>query len=169
LTKISIYMVLCLILAMGLLMSCTSMPSPESTTPTKPLNPSEPTEVSPPAGQPSALTNRVDIVYFHPKRRCASCISIELRTKDILNKSFQEAMDSGKLTFQSYELEDPNNASIIKKYGAVSSQLFITMINNGNETIRHVEEVWMPQILNDGVAFDDFMQKLISQSLKETS
>ena len=166
-SKTTIYMVLFLILAMGFLMSCSSMPSPESTTPTKPLNLLVPTEVSPSAEQPSALTNRVDIVYFHPKRRCASCISVELRTKDVLDKSFKEAMDSGKLTFQSYELEDPNNASMIKKYGAVGSQLFITTIKNGNETIRHVEEVWMPQILNDGVAFDDFMQELISQSLKE--
>jgi hypothetical protein len=166
LTKISIYMVLCLILAMGLLMSCGNTTSPEIPTPTKH---STPTVVPPPAEQPSASVNRVDIVYFYPKIRCAPCLSVELRTKDLVDSYFMEAVDSGKLTFQTYELQDKQNASIIKKYGAVGSQLFITTINNGNETIRHVEEVWMPQILNDGVAFDDFMQELISESLKEVS
>ena len=167
--RVIVYLPLLIILILGLLVACGSTTSPEIPTPTTTSKPSESPAVSSPAEQPSPPANRVDIVYFHPKRRCAACISVELRTKALLDNSFKEAIDSGKLTFQSYELDDPQNASIVKKYGAVGSQLFITTIKNGNETIRHVEEVWMPQILNDGVAFDDFMQNLISQSLKEVS
>ena len=163
---VAIYLPLLIILILGLLVACGS-PEPVLTPPDKP---SEPPTVSPPVEQqPSTSANRVDIVYFYPKIRCAPCISVELRTKALLDNSFKDAMDSGKLTFQTYELQDKQNASIVKKYGALGSQLFITIVKNGNETIRHIEEVWMPKLLNDGVAFDDFMQNLISQSLKEVS
>lgn len=167
--KTGIYYLLLVILAAGLLWSCgSSAPTPVTKPPTTD-KPSAPPVASPPSDKPSATANRVDIVYFHPKIRCGSCLSVELRTKDVVDSFFKEAVDSGKLTFQSYELQDTQNASMVKKYGAVGSQLFITTVKNGNEGIRHVQEVWMPQLLNDGVAFDDFMQDLISQSLQEVS
>ena len=163
--RVIVCLPLLIILILGSLVACGS-PEPMLTPPDKPP---EPPAVSPPAVQPSAPANRVDIVYFHPKIRCGACISVELRTKALLDNYFKDAMDSGKLTFQTYELQDKQNATIVKKYGALGSQLFITIVKNGNETIRHIEEVWMPKLLNDGVAFDDFMQNLISQSLKEVS
>lgn len=92
---------------------------------------------------------------------------MELRTKALMNDSFKDAMSNGKLTFKAYELQDKQNRSMVSKYGAVSSQLFITTVKSGVENIKHIEEVWMPKLLNDGVAFDEFMRKIISQSLKE--
>ena len=168
-TKPSIYVVLSLILVAGLLWSCGSTPSPIADAPTqpKPSQPAESPAVSPPVAQPSAPANRVDIVYFHPKIRCGPCLSVELRTKALINDAFKDAMDSGKLTFKAYELQDKQNASMVKKYGAVSSQLFITTVKNDTETIKHIEDVWLPSILNDGVAFDAFLRKTISKSLQE--
>jgi hypothetical protein len=160
---------LLLILVAGLLWACGS----EAPIAKPPLSdkPSPPTVVvTPPApDKPSAPANRVDIVYFHPKIRCGACISVELRVRDSINNYFKDETASGKLTFQTYELQDKKNAIIVKKYGAMSSQLFITTVKNGVENIKHVEEVWMPQILNDGPAFDEFMQKLIRQKLGEVA
>lgn len=163
------------ILLFGLLLgSCGNSSPAQAPLPVKPSTPpvsdklsEEPSPIPQPSAPPSVPINRVDIVYFHPKVRCGACISVELRTKALLNDSFKDAMDSGKLTFQAYELQDKQNASIVKKYGAASSQLFVTTVKGGTETIKHIEEVWMPNILNDGVAFDEFLRKLISQSLKE--
>lgn len=161
--KAKLYLPLLAIIVLGLLAACSSpatdLPAPK---PSASESPSPP-----PADKPTALANRVDIVYFHPKIRCGACISVELRTKALMNDSFKDAMSNGKLTFQAYELQDKQNRSMVLKYGAVSSQLFITTVKNGVENIKHIEEVWMPQILNDGVAFDEFMRKIISQSLKE--
>jgi len=171
----TIYICLIVLLSAGLLSACNSSDSlpvpaetPESSEPviTNEPNSDEPQE-SPVAS--TEQENRVDVVYFHPKRRCGACVSIEIRTKEILEKNFQDAIDSGKITFQSYELEDPQNTDIIKKYGAVSSQLFINIVKDGSENIKHIEDVWMPQILNDGTAFDEFMNELLSQSLAEVT
>jgi hypothetical protein len=142
--------------------------TPESSEPviTNEPNSAEPQDLPATSTEPE---NRVDVVYFHPKRRCGTCVSIEIRTKEILEKNFKDAMDSGKITFRSYELDDPQNTDIVNKYGAVSSQLFINIVKNGSENIKHIEDVWMPQILNDGVAFDEFMDELLSQSLAEVT
>jgi hypothetical protein len=173
LRRINVVIILCFILVMGVASSCAGNTKPADVpVPSKPSVPSETPATSQPATTPTPSpiqANRVDIVYFHPKVRCASCISIELRTRAVINDSFKNAVDSGKLNFIDYELQDKQNASIVKKYGAASSQLFITTVKNNNETIKHIEEVWMPKILNDGVAFDEFMKNLISQSLKEIS
>lgn len=136
----------------------TLTPKPNTTSP-------NPTATTP----SSSAVNRVDLVYFHPKRRCALCLNIEVRTKAFLEQYFKDQMAAGKITFTSYELEDKNNAAIIKKYGAISSQLFINTIVNGKENIQHVEKIWSPQIYNDAQAFDQFMSDLIRNCLSQIS
>jgi len=157
----------------GILCSCGSptpsvIPQPEKppSTPESNESPEATTKSNKDQKEP---INRVDIVYFHPKRRCGPCISVETRTINILENDFKDAVESGKITFQAYVLEDKQNTSMVKKYGAVGSQLFITTIKNGDENIKHIEEVWMPKILNDGVAFDKFLSELFSQSLAEVT
>ena len=129
----------------------------------------EPPVAPPSAAQPFSLENRVDVVMMHPKVRCASCISIETRTRALLDDSFKDEMANGKLTIQSYDFQDKQNADIVKKYKPVGSELFITTVKNGVETIKQIDDVWMPQLLNSGPAFDEFLRKLISQKLKEVS
>ena len=169
----TLYIFLALILLAGSLAACNSpeqLPVPQETPePSIPANTNEPASDEPqdPSANSTEPASRVNVVYFHPKRRCGTCISVETRTKNILENDFKDALDSDLISFQTYELDEVQNASIVKKYGAVSSQLFITTIKNGTENIKHIEEVWMPSILNDGVAFDEFLHELILQSLEE--
>ena len=171
--KNNLRVIILTLLMIGMLCSCGSstpsaIPQPEKP-PGTPESNNSPKTATKPNNEQKEPINMVEVVYFHPKRRCGPCISVEVRTPDLLEREFKDAMDSGKITFQSYELGDPENASIIKKYGAVSSQLFINTIKNGNENIKHVEEVWIPNILNDATAFDEFLGKLFSQSLAEVT
>ena len=132
-----------------------------------PVNP--PTTVNPAPEKPATTINRVDLVYFHPKIRCVLCINIELLTKAFIETNYKNEMSNGKLTFTSYEIEDKNNTALIKKYGVIGSQLFINTVKNNIENIKHIEEIWLPRIYNDGVAFNKFLTQLISQALKEVS
>jgi hypothetical protein len=140
-----------------------------SSNPSQPPNSVESPVSTPSAAQPSTLANRVDIAIFHPKVRCASCISIEQRTRALLDDSFKDEMAKGKLTIQSYDFQEKQNADLVKKYKPVGSQLFMTTVKTGVETITQIDDVWMPQLLNSGPAFDEFLHKTISQKLKEVS
>jgi len=172
--RISMYVILTLLLMVSFACGSSSQVT-QSPVVSQPSNPSppptsvEPPVSPPPAAQPSGLANRVDIVIFHPKVRCASCISIEQRTRVLLDDSFKDEMAKGKLTIQSYDYQEKQNADLVKKYKPVGSQLFMTTVKNGVETIKQIDEVWMPQLLNSGPAFDEFLRKLISQKLKEVS
>ena len=86
-----IYFALCLILLTGFLWSCGgTVPADISTAPESTEPSGLPAVSFPSEDQSSALANRVDILYFHPKKRCATCISVELRTKAVLDSYFKD-------------------------------------------------------------------------------
>ena len=165
--KARMYYPLLAILLVGLLCACAS---PAAAPAPPPNEPSEPTgttpDESPTTDGSSGATGRVDVVYFHPHRRCGPCLYIEMRARYNIETHFQDAVASGKLTFQIYDLGDKENAAIANKYGAVGPQLFINTIRDGVDHIEHIQDVWMPKYLNDQEAFDELIQSLIEQSLK---
>jgi hypothetical protein len=82
---------------------------------------------------------------------------------------FKNELDSGKLTFEVFDLGDKRNAGIANKYKAVGSQLFINVVKDGVDHIKHIQDVWMPKYLNDQEAYDELIQNSIKQALKDAS
>jgi hypothetical protein len=158
-------------LIVGLLFACAS--PPPQTTPSTPSQPAGTTGTTTetPSTPPdaSAASNVVKVVYFHAHVRCGACIYVETRTKYNVEAYFKNELDSGKLTFEVYDLGDKANAAIANKYKAVGSQLFINVIEDGVDHIKHIENVWMPKYLNDQEAFDELIQSSIKQALKDAS
>jgi len=168
--KAKIYLFLFIILAIGLACACAS---PAPATPPPPSQPSAPigttTETPPTSPDASAASNVVKVVYFHAHIRCGACIYVETRTTYNVETYFKNELDSGKLTFEVYDLGDKANAAISNKYKAVGSQLFINVVKDGVDGIKHIENVWMPKYLNDQEAFDELIQKTIRQALEDAS
>jgi len=96
----------------------------------------------PPSNNSTGLAERVDIVYFHPTRRCSSCIWLEAGTNYTVNTYFADELDSGKLTFQVINIDDEANSDIIEKYGAFTSSLFINIVKDGADHIEQATEVY---------------------------
>jgi hypothetical protein len=158
-------------LIVALLFACAS--PAQQTTPSTPSQPSAPngttTETPPDSPGVSGASNVVKVVYFHTHIRCGPCIYIETRTKYNVETYFQNELGSGKLTFEVYDLGDKANAAIANQYKAVGSQLFINVVNDGADHIKHIENVWLPKYLNDQEAFDELIQSSIKQALKDAS
>jgi hypothetical protein len=168
--KAKTYLLLIVILAIGLLCACAS---PAPATPPPPSQPSGSTGTTtekPPTSQnvPGA-SDVVKVVYFHTHVRCGACIYVETRTKYNVETYFKNELGNGKLTFEVYDLGDKKNAAIANKYKAVGSQLFINVVKDGVDHIKHIENVWMPKYLNDQEAFDELIQKTVRQALKDAS
>ena len=116
--------------------------------PNPPAVPSSPTETENPTlpeitepETPDEI-HRVDVVYFHRTKQCYSCVYAEEQTFYTLEKYFADELRSGMVTFQSVDVQNPDNAEIIEKCGAYTSQLFIITITDDSEHIEHVEEIW---------------------------
>jgi hypothetical protein len=114
--------------------------------------------------QSSGLADRVDVVYFHRTQRCSTCIHAEELTRDTVETHFADELASGKLTFQSIDVQDSNNAAIVNKYGAYARQLFINTVKDGTDYIEQATDLY-PLIFNDE-AFVETLKSKINKSLK---
>ena len=83
-------------------------------------------------------TSRVDLVYFHRPYQCRCSIYTESRLRGVMNTYFADELEDGTITFQSIDIEKPENAEIVEKCGAYTSQLFIITVT---ETSEHIADV----------------------------
>ena len=139
-----------------LLVICLSCVSPE-------VEPATPTD------DLSLPADTVELAYFHRIRRCEACLFAEERIKYVVNTFFQDELSSGKLQFGIYELEDKNNKDLLRKYGAIGSQLFVNRIINGVEHIRYIEEIWYWGCIDNQEVFDSTVRDIIHSSIYGTA
>ena len=76
----------------------------------------------PTSNNSSGPADRVDVVYFHRTQQCYSCRYAEEGTRYTVENYFGDELATGKLTFQSLDVQDSKNAAIVEKYGAYGSQ-----------------------------------------------
>jgi len=120
---------------------------------------------TPPASNNSSgPADRVEVVYFHRTQQCYSCRYAEEGTRYTLETYFKDELASGKVTFQSIDVQDSKNAAIVNKYGAYGSQLFINTIKDGSDHIEQVTDIWL--VLGDDEAFVEIVKSKIEKSLK---
>ncbi len=77
---------------------------------------------------------KLQIVYFHAKNRCPTCISIEENTKKTLDTYFASRVKDGTIKMQVLDVSDEKNEKLVEKYQADGSGLFLTRINGKKET-----------------------------------
>ena len=140
---------LLIILVAGMLCACGS-PAPE---------------VPPTSDTSSAPADRVEVIYFHRAQRCYSCIYAEEGTRYTVETYFADELASGKVTFEVFNVEDKENATIVKKYGAFTSSLFINTIRDGADHIEEVTDIWFA--LGKDEAFVNAVRDKIERSLEE--
>ncbi|MCX6009502.1 MAG: nitrophenyl compound nitroreductase subunit ArsF family protein [Chloroflexi bacterium] len=175
--KAKIYLSSFAILAVGLLCACAN-PAPPATPPSNespglsqtapPANePSGAPDIkTPPPNQSPSSPDRVDVVYFHRPQRCPTCLCFEERIRYVVNTYFQKELSNGKMTFGVYNIGDNKNADIVKKYGAVGSQLFINTVKDGTDYIRDIQDIWSWGCRSNKEGFDQKVKSIIEQSLK---
>lgn len=122
-----------------------------------------------PADDLSRPADKVEVVYFHRIRRCEACLFAEERIKYVVNTFFQDELSSSKLQFGIYELEDKNNNDLLRKYGAIGSQLFVNRIINSMEHIRYIEEIWYWGCIDNEEVFDQTVRDIIHSSIYGSS
>jgi hypothetical protein len=118
---------------------------------------------TPDSDGPSGAADSVEVVYFHRTRRCYACQYAEDVTRSALETHFGDELGSGRLTFQSVDVQNAENAAIIGKYGAYSSSLFVNAIRDGSDHIEHVTAIW--HLIGNDEAFVSTVRNTIERSL----
>ena len=108
--------------------------------------------------------DRVEVVYFHRTQRCYSCLYVEEETRYTVETYFADELTSGRVTFETFNVEDKENADIVKKYGAFTLSLFINMRRDGIDHIEEATDIYF--FIGDDEAFVEALRSKIEKSLK---
>lgn len=88
--------------------------------------------------QPQKTKDRVEILYFHGRQRCATCIAIEKNAKEAVEAQFADELKNGTVIFKTIDISKAENEELAEKYKVTWSSLFISKWKNGKETYENL-------------------------------
>ncbi len=86
------------------------------------------------------VSAQTDVYYFHMKRRCMTCQTVEKVSQDAVNEQFADAVKKGEITFKSVDLEEKENKALVKKLKVQGQTLLIV---NGKEQVNLTDKAFM--------------------------
>ena len=84
--------------------------------------------------------DRVEVLYFHGKRRCATCMAIEKNAREAVEARFADELKNGTVVVKSIDISEPENEAVAGKYEVAWSSLFISRWKDGRETYENLTE-----------------------------
>lgn len=87
-----------------------------------------------------AVKNHVEVLYFHGKQRCATCMAIESNAKAALVEHFAEQMKSGDVVFRVIDISQKENEALAEKYEVTWSSLLVVKYKDGQETYENLTD-----------------------------
>ena len=79
------------------------------------------------------VKDHVEVVYFHGKQRCLTCMAIEKYAREVVDTDFAREKQSGKVLFRTVDITTPEGAKLAKKYRVSWSSLYINDWKGGKE------------------------------------
>lgn len=87
-----------------------------------------------------AVNDGVEVLYFHGKQRCATCIAIEKGTQEVMEKDLADAVRKGEVKFRTIDISREENETVVEKYEVTWSSLFVVKHKGGVETVENLTE-----------------------------
>jgi hypothetical protein len=109
---------------------------------------------------------KLQVVYFHAKFRCPTCLSIEENTKKTLDTYFSSQLKDGTIKFTVLDVSDSKNEKIVEKYEADGSGLFLTKVNGKKETTTDFTNFAFSYSRNQAEKFISGLKAEIEKNLK---
>lgn len=79
------------------------------------------------------VRDHVEVMYFHGKQRCATCMAIEKYSREVVEKDFANEKKNGKVVFKSVDISTDEGEKMAKKYRVTWSSLFVNGWKAGKE------------------------------------
>ena len=83
----------------------------------------------------SAQTNDcVEVIYFHGKQRCPTCMAIEKHAREVVEHDFARLKKLGKVKFMVIDINSAEGRKIAKDYRVSYSSLFLNSRRGGKQS-----------------------------------
>lgn len=110
--------------------------------------------------------DRVEVIYFHGKQRCLTCMAIEKNTIEVINTAFADDVKNGNVVFKAVDISTPEGEKIADKYEVTWSSLFVNKWKDGVESRNNMTEFGFGKARSNPDEFKTGLEEKISQLLK---
>lgn len=110
--------------------------------------------------------DRVEVLYFHGKQRCATCMAIEKNAKAAVEAAFAEELKNGTVVFKTIDISKAENEAIADKYEVTWSSLFVSKWKDGKESKENLTEYSFANARTAPDAFKEGLVKKVKEMLK---
>ncbi len=107
----------------------------------------------------------VEVLYFHGKQRCATCVAIERCTQELMNEQFADVIQAGTLLFRSVDIAE--ETALADKYEITWSSLVLVDYDNGQEEAENMTQFAFANARTNPEAFKEEVAKQITQMLND--
>jgi hypothetical protein len=108
----------------------------------------------------------VEVLYFHGKQRCPTCIAIGNNSKSVINRYFAQQVKSGKVKFKEIDISTGEGEKIADKYHVTWSSLYVNQWKNGKEKRNDMTRFGFENARTNTSAFCSGLKNKINQLLK---
>ena len=108
----------------------------------------------------------VEVLYFHSKQRCPTCIAIGDNSKDVVSKEFAQQVKAGQVKFKEIDISTAEGEKIGDKYRVTWSSLFVNQWKNGKEKRNDMTSFGFENARNNTQAFRTGLKNKVNQLLK---
>lgn len=105
----------------------------------------------------TADTDNVEVLYFHGKRRCATCLSIENEAREVADSI---RANGEKVIFRAVDMSEEDNACIVAEYEVAWSTLLVVGNKAGKRDVENMTEY---AFANARRSPEKFKQRLASE------
>lgn len=105
----------------------------------------------------------VEVVYFHGKQRCVTCMAIEKHAREVVDKEFAHEKKNGQVVFKVVDISTPEGAKMAKEYRVTWSSLYVNGWKAGKEKRNNMTQFAFKNARNHA---DEF-KKGVSGTIKE--
>lgn len=110
--------------------------------------------------------DRVEVIYFHGKQRCPTCMAIEKNAKEVIDSVFPSEIKDGTVVLRIVDISTPEGEALADEYEVSWSSLFVNKWSGGVETRDDLTEFGFGNARNNPDEFKDGLVEKIRESLK---
>lgn len=115
----------------------------------------------------SAAAQKVDVIYFHGKQRCKTCMAIEREAKTAVNAELNNLVQSGKVRLVIVDFTTGKGKEIAQKYKVSYSSLFVVTNPGKDEKAEDLTRFAFANARNNPEVFRKALKDKINEGLKK--
>ena len=113
------------------------------------------------------VKERVEVLYFHGKQRCATCMAIEKYAREVVSQDVADEQKSGKVVFKGVDISTAEGKKLAKSYRVTWSSLFINSWKDGKEQRGNITEFAFKNARSHTEEFKKGVRDKIKEGLKQ--